>query len=78
MALALSPELEARIRAQAADAGITVETYLQRIADAEEDADKELETLALEGLNSGDSVEASESWWAERRQSLRDLSSKPR
>ena len=46
-------ELEAMLRARADAAGITVETYIERIALYDQDAEEELEALAIEGVNSG-------------------------
>jgi hypothetical protein len=33
-------------------------------------AEEELDTLALEGLNSGESIEANEEYWEEKRRRL--------
>jgi len=64
----IHPELEAILRARAEAAGITteVETYLERIAGDEQAAEDELEVLALDGLNSGDSLEAGIGYWEEK------------
>ena len=52
-------------------AGVTVETYIERIAQ-DDQAAEELEALAIEGLNSGESIEADERYWAEKRPGLID------
>jgi hypothetical protein len=70
MPITIHPELEAKLRARAEAAGITVETYIERIALDDQAAEEELEALALEGLNSGESIEADERYWAEKRQRL--------
>ena len=70
MPITLHPELESKLRARAEAAGITVETYIERIALDDQAAEEELEALALEGLNSGESIEADERYWAEKRQRL--------
>ena len=56
--------------ATADESGITVETYIKRVALDGEAADVELEAIALEGLNSGESVVADESYSAEKRRRL--------
>lgn len=58
MAITIRPELEAKLRARAEAAGTSVETYLERIAHNDQAAELELEALAIEGLHSGESIEA--------------------
>ncbi|MBL8291627.1 MAG: hypothetical protein JNN08_07315 [Bryobacterales bacterium] len=70
MPITLHPELEARIRARADAAGLTVETYIERMVRDDEFAEEDLEGLAIEGLESGKSVEADAGYWAERRRRL--------
>jgi hypothetical protein len=70
MPITIHAELEARPRARAEAAGITVETHIERIARDDQAAEEELEALALEGLNSGESNKADERYWAEKRQRL--------
>ena len=70
MPITLSPELEAKLQARAAAAGLTIETYIERAVDDDYAAEAELEALALEGLNSGEAMEAEERFWAEKRQRL--------
>jgi len=72
MPIAIGPELEAKLRARAEAAGVTVEKYIERIARDDQAAEDELEALALEGLKSGESLEADERYWAEKRQRLID------
>jgi len=57
MPITIHPELEARLRARAEAAGVT-ETYIERIARDDQAAEDELEALAIEGLKSGESIEA--------------------
>ena len=47
MPITIHPELEAKLRARAEAAGITVETYIERIALDDQAAEEELEALAL-------------------------------
>jgi len=70
MSITIQPELESRLRARAEAEGLTVEAYIERIARDDQAAEEELEALALEGLNSGDSVEADERYWEEKRRQL--------
>jgi hypothetical protein len=72
MPIMIHPDLEERLRARAEAAGVSVETYIERIARDDQAAEDELEALAIEGLNSGDSIEADERYWAEKRQRLID------
>ena len=68
--------LEAKLRARVEAAGGTVETYIERIARDDQAAEEELEAFAIEGLNSGEPVEADERYWAEKRQRLIDRDQK--
>ncbi len=72
MPITIHPDLEAKLRARAEAAGVTVETYIQRIALDDAAAEVELGALAVEGLNSGASIEANDLYWAEKRQRLID------
>ena len=70
MSITIDPELEARLRARAEAEGLSIEAYVERIARDDERAEEELETLALEGLNSGDSTVADERYWEQKRRRL--------
>ena len=70
MSITIHPELEAKLRARADAEGLTVEAYVERIACDDERAEQELEALALEGLNSGESIVADEAYWDEKRRRL--------
>ena len=54
MSITIHPELESKLRARAEAEGLTIEAYLERVVEADEQAEEELTTLALEGLNSGE------------------------
>ena len=73
MSITIQPELEARLRARAEAEGLSVEAYIERIARDDQQAELELEALALEGLNSGESIEANEKYWEEKRRRLVEL-----
>jgi hypothetical protein len=66
MSIPIHPELESRIRAQAEAQGLTVETYLERLLRADQQITEELESLALEALNSGTPLEVGPSYWQEK------------
>ncbi|MEX2261960.1 MAG: hypothetical protein WD696_08405 [Bryobacteraceae bacterium] len=70
MSITIHPDLEARLRARAEAEGITVEAYIERIARDDEQAEEELEAIALEGLNSGESIEAGPGYWEEKHRRL--------
>jgi len=72
MSIVIQPELESRLRARAEAEGLTIQAYVERLARDDEAAEEELEALALEGLNSGQSIEASESYWDEKRRRVID------
>jgi len=48
----------------------SIEAYLERPVQANQDAARELETLALEGLHSGSPIEAGPSHWQEKHRLL--------
>jgi hypothetical protein len=66
MTIAIHPELESKIRSRAEAQGLTIETYLERLVRADQQGTEELESLALEGLNSGAPVEVGPSYWQEK------------
>ena len=70
MSITIDPELESKLRARAQAEGITVEAYLERVIEAEEQAEEEIEALALEGLNSGEPIHADAAYWEEKHRRL--------
>jgi hypothetical protein len=72
MPITIHPELEAKLRARAEAAGITVETYIERIARDDQAAEEELENLAVEGLNSGDPIDVGPGYWEEKHRCLEE------
>lgn len=70
MSITIHPELEARLRARAEAEGLTIEAYVERIARDDQEAEEELEALALDGLNSGESIEAGGKYWDAKRRRL--------
>ena len=57
MSIPIHPELESKIRSRAAAQGLSIEAHLERLVRADQQGTEELESLALEGLNSGAPIE---------------------
>jgi hypothetical protein len=70
MPITIDPKLEARLRERAEAAGLSVPAYVERLLNADQSAEEELESLALEGLNSGDAIEAGPGYWEEKHRRL--------
>jgi len=66
MSLPIHPELESKIRSRAEAQGLTIETYLERLVRTDQQGTEKLESLALEGLNSGVPIEVGPSYWQEK------------
>ncbi len=72
MSIPVQPALEARLRERAEAEGLSMEAYVERLVRSDEEAHKELEELALQGLNSGDPIEVNLSYWQEKHRRLDD------
>ena len=70
MTITIDPKLEARIREKAEAEGLTVDAYVERLVGADQAAEEELESLALEGLNSGAPIEVGPGYWEEKHRRL--------
>ena len=70
MTITIDPRLEARLRKRAESEGLTVDAHLERLVHSDQAAEQELETLALEGLNSGTPIEAGSGYWEEKHKLL--------
>lgn len=70
MTITINPKLEARIRERAEAEGLTVDAYVERLVGADQAAEEELETLALEGLNSGAPNAVGPGYWEEKHRRL--------
>jgi hypothetical protein len=70
MAITIDPQLEARLREKAEAEGLTVSAYVERLVHADQLAEEELESLALEGLNSGPALEIGPGYWEEKHRRL--------
>lgn len=72
MTITIDPKLEARLREKAEAEGLTVSAYVERLVNAEQSAEEELEALALEGLNSGEPIEVGLGYWEEKHRRLEE------
>ena len=71
MSITLQPELQAKLRERATEAGITTEAYIERLVRADEATMSEIEELACEGVDSGEPIEAdNDEYWQEKRRRL--------
>ena len=70
MTITIDPKLEARLRERAEAEGLTVAAYVERLVNADQIAEEELESLALDGLNSGPPIEVGPNYWEEKQRSL--------
>jgi hypothetical protein len=70
MSLTLQPELESKLRERAEAEGLTIEAYVELLIWVEEATNDRLVDLALEGINSGETVPADSGFWEERRREL--------
>ena len=70
MTITIDSKVEARLRERADAEGVSVEAYVERLVQADEAAEEELASLALEGLCSGDLLEVGPGYWGEKHRSL--------
>lgn len=70
MTITIDRKLEARLRERAKAEGLTIPAYVERLVNADQAAEEELETLALEGLNSGDPIQVGVGYWEEKHRKL--------
>ena len=70
MAITIDSKLEARLRERAEAEGLSVAAYIERFLKADQAAEEELESLALEGLKSGDPIQAGPGYWEEKHRRL--------
>jgi hypothetical protein len=70
MPITIDPKLEARLRERAEAEGLSVPAYVERLLNADQSAEEQLESLALEGLNSGTPIEVGPGYWEEKHRRL--------
>lgn len=68
--MTIDPKLEERLRERAESAGLTVDAYVEHLLSASQAAEEELESLALDGLNSGDPIKVGPGYWEEKHHRL--------
>ncbi len=78
MMITIHPEIETRLLARAQAEGISVEAYVERLVRSDQQAEDELGTLALEGLNSGEPVEVGLDYWESKHRRLDERLNKSR
>jgi hypothetical protein len=66
MNLRIHPDLETKIRARAEAQRLSIEACFERLVHCDTQTDDDLQTLALEGLDSGDPVEAGAGYWKQK------------
>ena len=64
--MTIDPKLEERLRRRAEAASLTIEAYIERLLAAED----ELDSLAVEALNSGDPIQLGPGYWEEKHRRL--------
>jgi len=72
MTITIDPKFEARLRERAQAEGLTIAAYVERLVNADQAAEAEIESRALEGLNSGAPIEVGPSYWEEKHRRLNE------
>lgn len=72
MAITIDPKLEALLRERAEAEGLSVPAYVERLVNADQSAKEELESLALEGLKSGEPITVGPGYWEEKHRRLEE------
>lgn len=70
MTIAINPKLAARIREKAEAEGLSVDAYVERLVSADHTAEENLESLAVEGLTSGEPIEVGPGYWGNKHRSV--------
>jgi hypothetical protein len=70
MSITINPELESKLRSRTRAEGITVEVYVERLLRAEQLAEEEIESLALQGIQSGEPVGTGSDYWEKKHRRL--------
>jgi hypothetical protein len=74
MSITINPQLETTLRSRAEAEGLSIEAYLESLVSADQEAERELVALALEGLNSGDPIEIGPGYWEKKHRRLDERS----
>ena len=70
MAITIDPRLEARLRERAEAEGLSLAAYVEPLVKADQLAEEELESLALEGIKSGEPIQVGPGYWEEKHRRL--------
>jgi hypothetical protein len=70
--ITIDPKLETRLRERAEAEGITIDAYVERLVEADQSGEEELESYALAGLSSGDPIPVGPGYWEEKHRRLED------
>jgi hypothetical protein len=70
MAITIDPKVEARLRERAEAEGLSVNAYVERLVNADQSAQDELERLAADGLKSGEPIEVGPGYWEQKHRRL--------
>jgi predicted transcriptional regulator len=70
MTITLDPELEARLREEAEEEGLTVSAYVEHLLTRREKARAQIEAWATEGRNSGPPIEVGPEYWEGKKRLL--------
>jgi hypothetical protein len=68
--ITIHPDVEKWLRARAESEGLSIDAYLERLVRADQDAEDELEALAIEGLDSGEPIEVGSGYWEDKHRQL--------
>jgi hypothetical protein len=70
--ITIDPKVEVRLRERAEALGLSISAYVDRLLNADQAAEEEIESLALEGLASGEPIDAGPAYWEEKHRQLED------
>jgi antitoxin ParD1/3/4 len=70
MTITVDPKLESKLRERADAEGLSITDYVERLVNADQSAEEELESLVLEGLDSGEPIEVGPGYWEEKHRHL--------
>lgn len=70
MTITIDPKFAAWLYQRAGAEGLCVAAYVERLVNAEQSAEEELQDLAFEGLKSGVPIQAETGYWEEKHRQL--------
>ena len=72
MSITLDRNVEERLRERAQAEGLSVTAYIERLVNADQSAEEEIEALALEGLHSGEPIQVEPGYWEDKHRRLNE------